>query len=86
MTAIAPFGVGHRLEYISECSPDPIPTGEPTAIGFGSARGLEHAIVCEQTHQSFNVMAVPGVGVFDEQTFQIVAVHVKPPGVGISSS
>jgi hypothetical protein len=86
VSAIAPIRVRHGVEHISERGPDLSPTLEPAAIGLGTAGGLEQAIFSEQTHQSVNVMTVPGVGVFDEQTFQIVAVHIRPPGVEIASS
>ncbi len=85
VSATTPVRVRHRVEHISERGPDLIPTHEPAAIRFGSAGSIEHAIVSEQTHQSLNVMAVPCFGVFDEQTFQILTVHIRPPCIEITS-
>ncbi len=78
VTAIAPVRVRHRVEHISERGPELIPTRRPTTTKLGSAGGIEDAIVREQTHQSLDVMTVPCCGVFDEQTFQLVTIHVSP--------
>jgi hypothetical protein len=31
-------------------------------------------------------MTIPRIGVLDEQTFQVVALHVRPPGVRLPAS
>ena len=86
MAAIAPVRVRHGLEHAHERRPHLRPTVERPAVGLRSGGGLEHAIVGEQAHESVDVMAVPRVGVFDEQPLQLVVLHVRPPGFGLAAS
>jgi hypothetical protein len=86
MTAIAPVRVSIESNTSAKRGRHRHATDEPTATGLGSARGVENAIVRKQAHQPVNVMTVLRSGVINEQTFEIVAVHIKPSGVEIESS
>lgn len=63
MTTVSPLGVRHRLEYLGEGSLHLGLPLVPLTVHLISARGLEHTVLCEKTHQVSKVVTVPRLGV-----------------------